>query len=154
MAGKGATEINFEERRKIRLFLDDGSRTGRIAEILGRSHSAIKQEILRGGGKEKYCPEKCQREYEERREAKKLRLRKGLTEKEVDDIQKCIEEGLSQNKICEKTGVSFYRIREYFKRNAIAYKPKHFTGLEGRIVALEFQVEILIDKIKELCEQN
>lgn len=154
MAGKGSTELSFEERKEIERLLKEGRATGYIAFILERSHSCIKQELRRSGGREFYDAICANNLSIERNKEKKEKLKKPFSLEQMDIINQGVAQGWSQNKIRALAGVSHWKIAKYFKDNQIKYVPKNYTSFEQRIESLEQQIEIILDEIGRLRVRN
>jgi IS30 family transposase len=154
MAGIGATELSLEDRIQIESLLKQGRKYGNIAVILDRSHSCIKQEVKRNCGRENYNANEAHNAAMERKKAKIKKIQKGITEKQLDTIKKGISENLSQNKIRELCGLSHWKISQYFKENKIHYVPRNYTAFEERISALEEQINLIFELVKELMNDK
>lgn len=154
MAGKGATELSLEDRVQIEKFLRLGYKIGGIAQILGRSPSGIKKEIERNGHKSEYSAQKAHEAAIQRKNAGNRSKQKSLTDQEVQQIMHLINERKSIHSIVDETGISRHRLVGFMKSKQLKSIPMHYTGFNMRIEALEAQMEIALEKIKELCEQN
>lgn len=154
MVGKGATELSEEDRVEIEKFLKMGYKIGGIAQILGRSHSGIKLEISRNGTKETYNAATAHQAAIARKEAGRRKKEKNLTPQQIEEINKLLKDNLSINKICKLSGVTYHRVTSYLNRNNLTSTPMHYTGFDMRIRALEAQMGIVLEKIKEMYEQN
>lgn len=150
MAGRGSTDLSLEDRLAIESLLKQKRRTGNIAQILVRSHSCIKQEIRKNGNKENYNAKEAHNAYLLRQAIRSKKLRKGLTESQVEIIKKGVAEGLSQNAIAKMASLTHFKIRQYFRENNITYYPKNYTGFEERISAIEEQIKLIFETIKEM----
>lgn len=71
MAAKGSFELRFDERQAIERLLKEKYKIVGIADILGRSHSCIKQEIRKNGGKSNYSSNRSQSACDMRKETMK-----------------------------------------------------------------------------------
>lgn len=149
MAGKGSTELIFDDRVKIEELLKLGCKIGSIARSLGRSDSCIKQEVRRGYGREAYNAERVQKMADLRKSIGNQKKRKNLNEHEIVLIKKGIDEGLSMHKISSGFKISPYKLRQFIQENKIKYTRKNYASFEQRLEVLEMQIEIIIEKLKE-----
>lgn len=154
MGGIKGIDLTKEDRVSIESFLKNGYKIGGIAEILSRSHSCIKQEIKKNGGRSIYSADVAHRAALERKEAATRKKNKGFTEEHISKIHSLLLEKISINKISEITGISAFRISAHLKRNNITTTPMHYTGFDNRIRALEEQMQIVLDILKEIHVKN
>jgi IS30 family transposase len=147
MGGKNSVLLTIEERKIIDKYCKLNKKIGFIAEILCRSHSCIKQELRRNGGKESYDFNIAHQAFLDRNEARIRKIQKGLTNNEIKVIQDAISKNLSINMISVLTGITNHRIKRYFKECKIKYMPRNYTSFQERIEALEEQIEIILDII-------
>lgn len=154
MAGKETTELCLEDRIQIEKFLKLGYKLGSIANILGRSHAGIKLEISRNGCRSNYKAETAHQAARSRKEAGIRSQAKNLTPSEIEQINAMVSENKSLNAICQSVGITYHQLNKYLKRHGISTTPMHYTGFDMRIRALESQMEIVLEKIKEIYEQN
>ncbi len=150
MAGKGSHEVNVDERKIIEKCLSEKMKTGKIADILSRSHSCIKQEIKKNGGRAKYSADRSQHEYELRQEAKKIKIRKELTEEQENILLKGIEEEWSVNRISLAIDINHTTVAAIIRRRGISLKKKNYTHFVERLSALEYQIDIILETLEEM----
>jgi len=145
MAGKGSSELKLSERIIIEEMLRAGAKTGTIAASLSRSHSGVKCEIRRSGGRENYCAHTAQKISDLNKENRIRALRKGFSEEEARLITAGVGEGWSRNKIATNVGCTHHRLRQFLKQMDMKTLPKNYVAFEERISALEQQVEIILE---------
>ena len=149
MGNKGHHNLNLDERLVIEKMLKEGCKTGTIAATLHRSHSCIKQEIRKMGGRSKYDGKKSQERADENNRAKIRHLHKGLTESQTRKIEEMVASGDSIGRIAKNLKITRYRVTNYIHEKKISYKKKSYAHFIERIENLEEQCEILFELIKE-----
>ena len=150
MAGKGATELSKDERILIEEGCKRGYRIGTISSGIGRTYSCVKQELIRGGGKEKYNAKDAQDLADFRKEQKKFKQRKHLSENQIDLLKECLENGDSINRISKIMGYSYWKTTDLITRLGLEKpKQKNYTAFVDRLEALEAQVATLFELISE-----
>ena len=154
MAGSGAFELRFDERQSIERLLKEKYKTGGIANILARSHSCSKQEIRKNGGKSDYKASVAQSAYETRKEAKNRKLEYNFSASQIEIIHDLLNQNKSASFIASQLKISMVALTGYFRRNGIKMAPRSNLGFHSRISALEDQIKILTQLIKELRETN
>jgi IS30 family transposase len=154
MPSKGMTALVLSEREVIEELLKKGYTLERIASVISRSYSCVKKEIRRNFGREKYNAKQANREAYLRHVHRIQKTEKNLTEEQAASIKDGIGQKLSQDQISIKSGVSVYKLKKYFRENNISYMPRYMGGLNDRISALESQIEILTQLMKEKNVKN
>lgn len=149
MAGVGSTDLSLEEREEIEKLLKLDFALSRIASTIVRSFSVVKSEVKRNGGRKEYKAKDAHEAYMMRNEARKRKIRKNLTQEEIDKITSLAKEGHSLNRIYEITGVGYDRVRKYLVENNIRMKGHNYAGVEQRFSAIEMQLEIILDIMKQ-----
>ncbi len=152
MTGKGVTELNLDERLIIEAGLARGDKTGTIASIIGRSHSCVKQEIRKNGGKNNYKARDAHSRSMERRSMSIEKKSFPLSNEEHLRVVDFINQGFSRDRTAREMGITNYRLKKHFEKTGLKYKTKHLGGLEERVNSIEMQLEIAIDAIKELTK--
>lgn len=140
--------VTFSDRKAVEEGIKNGWPAGRIAKALGRSHSCIKQEIRRAGGREKYTADQAQKLSDIRQKAKRENLMKGITEEEEAKILECTNNGDSINKMYDKIKISRWRICRYLREHNVKSPHKNYTAFEERLSAIEMQLEIIFEQLK------
>lgn len=149
MTPKGSFPLNLDERLVIEKMLKDGAKTGTIASTLCRSHSCIKQEIRKMGGRALYDGKKSQERAEEINRAKIRKTTKGFTEAQKTIIDQLIEAKEPIFRISQIAGVTPARVSTYISNLGIAYPKNNAISLRQRLESIEQQLEILFELIKE-----
>lgn len=148
--------LSYEERLKIYELLQKGLTYRTIADEIGRYIDTVRVELIRGGGSLSYCPHKSQKAYENKKLAALKRRFRIYSKEEKELLEISISEGFSKNKISILSGVSYYRTVHYLKKYHPEYEPTpdqlkiERRSLEERISSIEMQLEIIIDRIKEI----
>lgn len=154
MSRAGSTEICLEDRIEIERLLNLGYKLGCIASILGRSASGIKLEVSRNGHRSNYNAKQAHEAAIARKNAGSRKKEKNLTPEKIEQINNLLKENLSINRICNECQISHHLLKSYLQRHQLKTTPMNYTGFDMRIRALEAQMEIALEKIKELYEQN
>lgn len=145
MPGKNSYLLNSDERKTIQDLICKSYTIGKIADLLGRSHSCIKQEILKNGGKSRYSWQEAQRNADIRQEAKKRKLSHNFTVEQIKIINDLVEVDKSQNHIASVLGISHQTLRTYLNRNAISLPKRNYTAFVDRITAIEEQIKLIFE---------
>lgn len=146
--------LSFEERQKIEKLLYHGFSFSKIAKSIGRSKHCIQNEMIMNGGREVYDAKIAQESSEQRR-----LLKEKSASKKSENIQ---AEILPQVQELHNKGFGFWEIRKTLKIGVISLMgtfrrmnvpiPHTFSmieKLEDKVSALEQQIEIILDMIKE-----
>lgn len=150
MAGTGSTELRLKERQLIEELSKKGFRIGGIAQAIERSHSCVKQEIRRNGGRQNYNAINAQGLADARKEAKIIKISKGINQEEIKIIDSLINEGKSINQINVITGITNYRLAKYVKQNHHKYKRKNLIGINERLEQIDEFISIILEQIDEI----
>ncbi len=157
---KGIKKLSFEERELIEQKLGQEISFAKIAKQMGRSKSCISAEIRRGGGFREYTAARAQKKTERRPYSEGSRpYGNKFTEEEVAIIRDHLAKDWSTNRIRELIGCSHLKLRIWLARQQgrseqleLPIEKKLSKGtddLEQRIAALEQQIDIILDIIKE-----
>jgi len=152
MGAKGSFEISLEERKSIEKLVSLGWTIGAIASSIGRSHSGVKLELKRNGGRHNYNALKAQEAHAAARRARTAHKQKGFTSEQLQIIKEGLDRGDPYTQIMERSGVTIYMLKQYVKRNGIVAKKMNYASFIERIEAIESQIEIILDLIKELSK--
>jgi helix-turn-helix protein len=150
MGAPGSTELKLEERKSIEHLLKEGWTLGAIARSIGRSHSGVKLEVKRNGGREVYNAERAQSNYEAARRAYRINQQKGWTEEQLGIIKEGLEKGWSQREIIKRTKVTPYMLRAYLERTGMKHKANTVVGLYERVGIIEGQIEVILEVLREM----
>lgn len=145
-----------EERILIEQYIHEGLNLYQISKKLNRSYSGIKAEVRRNGGIKEYTADKaiksaiCRlqsqgKHYYNYNDAEKLKL-----------ISELMEQQVPNKEIVEKAQISFYQLKK-FKRKILGFDVDsdiELSNLPDRVAALEMQLEIILDMIKEIKNQK
>lgn len=148
MKHKGSVEITFEERKAIEKLLSENWTIGAIASSIGRSHSGIKLEIRRSGGRDSYNAQKAHECHLAIRRDAVIKNQKGLSDETVRIIKEGISRGDSLTKIRKAANVTRHMLKESIKRFGWESKKRNYVSFIERIEVIESQVEILFDVLK------
>jgi IS30 family transposase len=154
MSAKGSTHLRLEERKEIEKYVKLKYPTGRIASIIGRTLGCVKQELRKNGGHDKYNASIAQEQADSRQKAKIRIIRKNLTEEQHEIIRNGVTEGFSIRHISVKCGLSTSIVGRWMREQGLHYKRKNYAGVQERLTALEFQIEILKQQLEEMYERN
>ena len=150
---KGSTllRLSLEERQSIEKGLKLKLSTGTIASTLGRSHSCVKQEILRNGGRLKYNANESQERFLIRERNRRLKISKSYSIEETEKLKNLInEQNLCVKEIMEKTGMSDYRIRGFANKNKLIIRNKSFRSFDDKFQSIEMQIDLMFDVLREI----
>ena len=150
MAKKFLRGFSLEERCLIEKLIKENYFIKDIANILERSVSGIKNEISKNLGKNNYCAQNAHQFALEREKQKSRKLQKKITPEQLDVINQGMAEGWTNNKISNISGISHWKLSKYFKENNIQPQSKNYISFESRIDALEDQMELLFNQIREI----
>lgn len=146
----------LKERIKIKELIDEGVSGVKIAEILGKSPNGINSEIRNKGGRENYDPYKAHQEFYRRKTRTNLivhanNCKKPISESQEEIIRNGLKNGHCPSRIRLEAKIGLpkcLRIIEQIKKNEPLLVQKGFT-LEQRVEAIEQQIEIIFDLLKE-----
>jgi IS30 family transposase len=146
---KAHVELSLSERKIIEEGCKNGSSYREMARRLGRSHYCIRYEIIKNGGKEKYSADFAQENNAQRKEERKRKVVGGLTDKQMEILVDCIQQGANIAEIRLKVGCSYNTVRNHFNKMGIEIKRRNYSNFLNRIEALESHVELILDILKD-----
>jgi IS30 family transposase len=149
---KSKKPFNLQERIFIQTSLEQGLSQREIARMLNRSEGGMSREILRGSFDGKYNAHKSQELCKERY-ISKTRIRKIFTAEEVAYIIKEKENGAPVSKIALDLKTHLSKVKNLLNQHGIDCRSESYIHrIYERIDALEEQVKILFETIKELTK--
>jgi predicted DNA-binding protein YlxM (UPF0122 family) len=146
-------DLTIEERKRIALLVSRNVSIREIARIINRSKSCVVQELKRYKETKIYDPVVAHQEAQNRKAHRFDNLMTPYTPEQIRIIEKCVENNLSMSKIKEIIGTSYDKLKKYFIKNNPDYIFPVSKRLEDRISALEMQMEIIVDQLKEINER-
>lgn len=149
MKTKGNRNFTKSERKTIEKMLGEGSPVSRIATFLGRSHSGLASEINRTGGRTVYTEELGTQIAEKLATRSLERIKPFFTEDECKLIKQYFVGGMSTNALKDLFQTTRYTINRVLNGTFDKVNSPKRMFLEDRISALEQQIEIILDIIKE-----
>lgn len=154
MDGKATTHFSLEERKRIEQLLHRGLSIRKCAAMTGRSASGLKKEI---GQYRRLHPQTPQYTAEvahldslNRKSAKHHKLKRPVTPQQDELIRASVSQNIPFVAIKALTGLSYQKLAEYMRSNALKYSAAFERSLYERVETLEQQVSILIDQLREL----
>lgn len=158
MGRKPTRPLSFQERQEIEKQIALGILTSRIATAIERDKTTVRIEIQRHGGRDVYNAKKAHEDALARYNRTCIKRRHVLTDEEAEKIKEGLKLGYSKEKIKRVYGISDLLVRNYFKENGLVPANNseyvvYESNLAGRVCALEAQVEILIEQIKEMARK-
>lgn len=143
--------ISLEERQKIEGFLRQDKSYYAIGNLLKRSKFAIRNEVLRGGGREKYTANEANEISIKNQSRRHLR---GFSTKETQDIIAAFHEGNSIYNIAARYSSHANTIQNLIMRHDPLKGDRGETiRIHERVISLEMQLEILSEQIKEITQK-
>ncbi len=155
---KSKFPLSYVERLTIHELLQKNVTYRSIGDAIQRHEDTVSQELKRNGGAGNYCPHKAQEAYEKRILNARERSKEVYSDEEKDALEDCIRKGFTRNKTSVQSGISYFRVSRYIQKYHKGYQPssdqkKHKKmSLESRVTSIEMQIEILLEKIKELSK--
>ncbi len=146
--------FSFEERQKIEEGIKNNLSHRQIAEQLNRSHKVIYIEIKTKKGSRGYVAQEAQDQANLKNENKYTSLRKAFSELEIQYITQRYQSGHSIDVIAKEVGSSFKLVRKKIKELSIEKNYQHTIGIVERVMALEEQISIIFDLLKELSNDK
>lgn len=150
MAGKGTSVLNLDERKVIEECCLKNLTNGRIASILDRAHSTIKQEIRKNGGKKKYNAIEAQRQADLRQKSKVRKLHKFFTEEQVKHIFLLASSGKSITYIARELSTSVSTMSSFLKMHNKSVPNRNYTHFIDRIETLETHINLIYEILEEI----
>jgi IS30 family transposase len=149
--GKNEPNLTYEQRKTIHIGLKQFLTYGQIAQILNRKPGTIKNEVGKRGGRSNYDADEAEKEYQDG-----IKHRSEFNKTIPSDEQVLIiKEGLAQNwskkKICYLTKLHFQTLKKWLDENIELVRDLNLnkTTLEDKINALQLQIDIIFEKLKE-----
>jgi IS30 family transposase len=144
--------FTFEERQKIQEILDAGGSYALVCRTIGRHPDTLRNE--RGRCKGKYNALEAQANADINRKQQNLSQRRAFTPEEDVILHKMVREKNSLTTMRKVIGVREGSILAWLMKNAPDFEPDSpLRASRKRIDALEQQMEIVLDVIKELRKQ-
>lgn len=152
MTFRGTVPITYEERLKIESLMKQGILNCKaIAQVLGRHWKAIQIEIKRGGGRQFYTAEVAQARADKMKSNRVHLLKRKFSESEIEEIVTCRAKGHSIWAIARTIGCGESTMRRFLEEKKIKAPARgDVITLDDRVRALEVQITILEEEIKEL----
>lgn len=147
-------DLTLEERKRIALLVSRNVSIREIARIINRSKSCVVQELKRYKKTKIYDPVVAHQEAQNKKAHRFDNLMIPYTPEQIQIIEKCVENNFSMSKIKEMVGTSYDKLKKYFLKNNPDYIFPVSQGLAERISAIEMQIEIIVDQLKEINERN
>ncbi len=142
--------FTLSEMKTIETELRGGKTCSVIAKMLNRSKAGIVGEVRKGGGREKYNAETRHLQAFRAKTSRTV----GFSEKQKATIMQMVHEGRLQNDIRYKIGCSYEKLNNYLIENGLKKQVPDEVTLMERMDALEMQLQILTEQIKEiLCKK-
>lgn len=151
-----ASPLSYEERKFLEKCIKEGKSYPKIALLLGRHQQTLTHEVKKSGLTQKTYDADIAQNQAHLRKNKISRIKKppfNPSAEQLRIMELLMAEGKSKYDIRSRLGVSTRRFQKYMSENHPSYKAQYSVGLpsfENRISALEMQIEILCDTIKEL----
>ena len=141
--------LKIEERIKIKELLDPRLELSLsfIAKQMGRSKTCVGKEIRQNGGRYKYDPQVAHKAALDRHKLMGVLQRAVSPEVEIQ-VKEALLEKNSITYCMLKYGLTRDCVRNIRTKFGIFFWETEETSLEGRMCALEMQVEILIEQIR------
>ena len=149
--------LNKEERHRIEALLKKGLSFRKVAKEIGRSPAVIMDEMKRCKmTRDTYDGERAQKIAEEKRLFKRI---SNLSEEEKRFIISERANGMTFNHIANSLGVSLTSMKKYcvvlgIKSGCTERGHNPSVSLLQRVMALESQIEIILETIKESNGKN
>lgn len=154
-----------EERRLLEKYLRDGLRRTQISRLLKRSSGSISSEVKRHGGKHLYNAEKAIEIAIHKHTARGIvNYSKEVNDAKRAEIAEKIREmsakGYSKNKMSKELTISHTTLTSIANQFDITVKAlgfyenaKRVDSVEEKINNITFQVEIILDLVKQMKEK-
>jgi len=146
--------LTIYERYRIEELCRSGVTQEGICKVLNRSKNCIRSELLR-------CPERkynaiiAHKDYLEKKSKKYLSLYRNISQNDMIIIKKGLQLGYSKNKLAMLCACSHYVMDRWLTEhideiNCVEITDENIsTSLEERVVALEFQLEIILEIVRK-----
>lgn len=142
--------LNLEERLFIEKSLKENLSHGRIAYFLNRARSTISQEIHKNGGQLTYNAKEAQDRRDMRQSGRLYKLCYQLSDEKINEIKDMVSKGYSMNRISKVIECAPSTVSLVLKRLKIAIKKQNYTAFMERVEALEEQISLIFETIKEM----
>lgn len=138
--------IDFDERISIEKMIKDGLSIRQIAIALNRSATPVRHEILRCGYIKNYNAESAHKNVAEVKRKKNEKAKFKITEEKKNQIHEWYKEGRSLAFISSESEISLSIVKKITNHERV--------DTHERLTALEEQIKILTDMIKEIYAKN
>lgn len=142
--------FTLEERMQIETLVKEGTPKVKIAKILGRHYMSIRHEIYKRSTDEGYSGEFAHKMAVTNMETRHVGYRKIFSENEIEYIKKRYEDGIRPRIIAAELGSSERAVYRHLKKIEFKTNRPDSIGVIERILALEEQIKILFEIIKEM----
>lgn len=151
---RSMNRLTLEDRRQIEALVKKGYMQSYIARTIGRNKSTINTELKKYGDLDNYNAVIAHKNHCVNVRRSNQKRTKIFSQDALISIQEKYRKGLSLKAIADELQTSKWVIKNVIKRMNLRKRSLEGTSLDSRVDALEMQLEIIIEQLRELKNGN